>query len=152
MYINTQSNTINQGLKLSHWNVHGFYGKDDTNKDDEGEIVKFVKRNDIVFLSETHCSKDYMIDYEGYICHLYSRDVTCKINRYFGGLAILYKQELQNGLTILKQTYVKIIFGSSCVNAFSVDLWKKIILSATHIFHQLTLLFTKNASKTLGSK
>ena len=82
-------------LKLAHWNIQGLT----TEKLEDSSFIDQIKKHDIVILSETHLDNSQDIDITGYKCYKLCRSKTLKINRSFGGIAILYKSELQGGVT-----------------------------------------------------
>ena len=66
------------------------------------DFLDVLNGNDIILLSEVHCSSEDDISLPGYECFKLCRPVTSKINRYFGGIAIYYHKELKGGLKFLE--------------------------------------------------
>jgi len=85
-------------LNICHWNVEGLSGGE---KLSDHAFTELVKNNDIVCLSETHCGVNDIISKEGYNCFKLCRKITKRINRYFGGIAVLYKEHLKEGMKFL---------------------------------------------------
>ena len=89
-------------LKIGYWNVEGLGLAGDNPKTENPTFVNTVKEHDIMCLAETHCSNTQNIDIQGYKCFKLCRSMTKNSNRYYGGLAVLYKQDIQKGLKFLE--------------------------------------------------
>lgn len=88
-----------QGLDICFLNVGGLKSKNhDKTKDDI--FLKSISAHDIILLAETHMGYNDSVSIEGYhyfqVCRPVSRN-----NRYFGGIAILSKISIKNGVKIL---------------------------------------------------
>ena len=88
-----------QALDICFLNVGGLKSKNhDKTKDDI--FLKSIAAHDIILLAETHMGYSDSVLIEGYhyfqICRPISRN-----NRYFGGIAILYKSSIKDGVKIL---------------------------------------------------
>ena len=96
-------NMVQGTLKICYWNVEGLKLSDCCPKLEDEDFLNMVKCHDLIFLAETHCDKDQTIMIDGYSSFKICRPKDKKINRNFGGLAFLYKSELQDGIDIIKQ-------------------------------------------------
>ena len=88
-----------QALDICFLNVGGLKSKThDKTKDDI--FLKSIAAHDIILLAETHMGYSDSVLIEGYhyfqVCRPISRN-----NRYFGGIAILYKSSIKDGVKIL---------------------------------------------------
>ena len=72
-----------------------------TNKTSDDIFIKHIRNNDIICLSETHYGTDDDISFDGYSCFKLCRKKNKNVNRYFGGIAILYKTHLKEGIKFL---------------------------------------------------
>ena len=88
-------------VKFGFWNIEGLSLNNDSKLENQ-EFINTVKQHDIFALAETHIGEEDMISVEGYNCVKLCRAKNVKINRYFGGIAVLYKKELKNGLSFLE--------------------------------------------------
>lgn len=87
---------IIQGLDICFLNVGGLKSKNfDKTKDDI--FLKSISAHDIVLLAETHLGYTDSISIKGYHCFQVCRPIS-RNNRYFGGLAILTKVGIKNGV------------------------------------------------------
>jgi exonuclease III len=108
-------------LKMCHWNVEGLKVNNESNKLQDKEFIDQVKMNDIICLSETHCGEKDVIDIDGYHCFKLCRKVTKKINRYFGGIAVLYKKELKEGIQFLTHKNDDYVWKKLSKSYFGLD-------------------------------
>jgi exonuclease III len=94
---------INQNsLKIAYWNVEGLKLSSSDPKTEDPRFVSEIKKHDIICLAETHCSEEQYINVDGYRCFKICRSKAKRVNRYFGGIAILYKESLQAGVKFLE--------------------------------------------------
>ena len=80
------------------------------------------KRSWYFIIAETHIDVSSVIDIEGYDCVKFCRPKGKNKTRSFGGLAVLYKNELKEGISFIN------LFGWSYVDT-SLG-WIEIILCA----------------------
>ena len=88
-----------QGLNICFLNVGGLKSKThDKTKDDI--FLRSISAHDVILLAETHIGYNDHVSIEGYhffqVCRPISRN-----NRYFGGIAILSKSSIKDGVKIL---------------------------------------------------
>ena len=88
-------------IKFAYWNVQGLRISDNCRKIDDPRFINAVRKHDIICLAETHCEESDIITVEGYKCFQICRTKSKKINRCFGGIAILYKENLKDGIKFL---------------------------------------------------
>ena len=89
-------------ISICSWNVGGIISKS-YNKLNDSNFIKELSSYDIVFLSETHTGFDTRIDIEGFQHVQICRPISTN-NRYYGGLALLIRKTLRNGIKILKNS------------------------------------------------
>ena len=87
-------------LKIGYWNIYNVH-KDGVAKTEDDVVHKIIDYHDIFCLSELHCAEKDVPEIEGYGCYKVCRQKS-KINRYFGGLAVYYKQYLRAGIKFIK--------------------------------------------------
>lgn len=88
-------------LKMCFWNIGGLISKNQ-NKTLDPIFIKEIESFDLVFLAETHIGPDTCINKIGpFKFHLVCRKMTKSNRRFFGGLAILYKEGIKNHIKIL---------------------------------------------------
>ena len=93
-------------LRVLAWNVHGLVEKLSSsiriNKLENDDFLSIVKKHHIVALTETHLGdKDSKeITVQGYKTFYVCRKIS-KNNRFYGGILILVKEEILNGITII---------------------------------------------------
>ena len=86
------------------WNVGGLINKQ-FDKTTDPIFLKHIENFDLMFLVETHLGHEHNITKIGpFYCNLICRAKTKANNRYFGGLAILCKQEIRPYIKILKNS------------------------------------------------
>jgi exonuclease III len=85
-------------LKMSTWNIRGF----NKEKANDMRFKQILDNSDIIILCETHCSEGQTPNIEGFIARSLSRAHSPANNRTFGGITILYRQEIRGGLTFLE--------------------------------------------------
>ena len=88
-------------IRFAFWNIEGLRFTDDHPKTQDETFITLVKSNDIIGIAETHCGESDSISVEGYNCFKLSRPKSNKINRHFGGIAVMYKTELKEGIKFL---------------------------------------------------
>ena len=94
------SSVVSTLLTISHWNVEGLIRNGESKLKDRA-FVEHIVQNDIICLSETHCDEEDVIDLHGFNCFKLCRKANQKNKRHFGGIAILYKQSLKEGIKFL---------------------------------------------------
>ena len=75
---------------------------------EDDEFLKCLTGFDIVGLVETHCGPENGISIPGYRTFSLSRPKSKNANKYHGGIAILYKNELRSGIKHVKTNSVGI--------------------------------------------
>lgn len=90
-------NTTN--LKMCFWNIGGLKSKT-YNKTLDPLFINKISEHDIILLAETHVGYSDLICVPGYNYFPICRNISNN-RRYFGGLAILYKKSLKQGIKIL---------------------------------------------------
>ena len=93
---------FSKSIKICHWNVEGLRCNSDDPKLHDPEFLKEICNNDIICLSEIHCSFENDIDIDDFYCFKLCRSKTKKVNRHFGGVAIYYRKAYKNGIKFLE--------------------------------------------------
>ena len=86
-------------LSFCSWNVGGLISNDN-NKVQDSSFVNQIKDFDIVLLTETHVGYDTTVDIDNFLYYPFCRKKSSN-NRYFGGLGILIKRSIRNGVKFL---------------------------------------------------
>ena len=111
----------NSCLEILHWNCSGLNVHSDQSMLYDDDLISLVINHDIVLLSETHCRADDKVDIKGYNCFQSNRNVTKANNRNYGGIAILYKQELKKGIKFLENKSVDYVWIKLCKSFFGFE-------------------------------
>ena len=90
-----------RNLNFVYWNIHGLNLGKSNSKANDPDVIKQITNYDIVCLAETHCKPGEHLYIEGYCTYGVTRPVSKHVNRSFGGITLLYKQKLKNGVDIL---------------------------------------------------
>ena len=93
-------------LSLIYWNIDGARYKIDNgpsfNKLDEDDVASKLIANDIVCLVETHCSYADNLRLDGFCSAVQNiRPKSPGAPKFSGGIAILVKQKIRNGITFM---------------------------------------------------
>jgi exonuclease III len=89
------------------WNVHGLT----ESKKECSEFVNIIEQNDIVFLFETWANCHSNIDIDGYYSvNLYRKYQHRNAKRSSGGIALYIKENLKDGVTVVRQHYDSVIW------------------------------------------
>ena len=89
-------------IKMGFWNIEGLNVHSDDSKLNNVDFVNIVKQHDLFVLAETHIGEQDEVRVDGYGCMKICRPLNKHINRYFGGIAILYKIGLRAGIKFLE--------------------------------------------------
>ena len=80
-------------------------------KKGSNEFSNILCKHDIVFLYETWCDEESDIDISGYVTHnFYRKFKHRKARRSSGGVALLYKEEIKDGIEILANHHDSVIW------------------------------------------
>ena len=93
---------IQKLIKFGYWNIEGLNISSTLPKLDDPRLLNKIKEHDIFCIAETHCDERQNINIQGYKCVQVCRPKSKKINRCFGGIAVLYKENLQEGIRIIE--------------------------------------------------
>ena len=88
-------------LKVGYWNIKGLKNVENNLKTDEDDVINTICKHDLFCLSEIQCDNNDIQELKDYGCFKWSREKTRKINRFFGGLAIYYKQSIRSGIKFI---------------------------------------------------
>jgi hypothetical protein len=95
-------NPLPSSLSVASWNVNGLKGKE-INKDDDPDFRTLIRKHHIVCLSETHVGKDHNLKIEGFkTLETKARPVCKSNNKYYGGLILLVRDEILDGVTVIE--------------------------------------------------
>lgn len=95
----SNSERLRTNLSMCFWNVGGLKSKL-YDKTQDISFIKNISQHDIVFLAETHLGYCDTIHIEGFHYFPVCRPISSN-NRFFGGLAVLTKRHVRDGVKIL---------------------------------------------------
>ena len=107
-------------MKIGYWNIEGLNIASSTPKLEDPRVLNEVVKHDIFGFAETHCDDKQNISIEGYKCFKICRSKSKKINRCYGGIAILYKESLQLGFKFQDHKNNDYIWIRLCKNFFNL--------------------------------
>lgn len=94
-------------MSVAVWNCNGL----STDKRNDSEFCKLISKYDIVFLLESWTSADSDLEIDGYKVHnVYRKFQHRNARRSSGGIVILYRESIADGLSILKNHHDTIIW------------------------------------------
>ena len=99
-------NMVKRTLRLCCWNIQGIQNQQVGNKLNESEVASTFMRYDIICLLETHGDLDTNIDLKGYKSFAVCRPKFGKARKPSGGIAVLVKDEVNPGVSIIKSTHL----------------------------------------------
>ena len=88
-------------LLIGCWNINGYKCKG-LNKYSDPDFIKEITSKDIICLLETHCPFDKSISVNGYKTVILIRPRNKKTKKYSGGITILVKDSLKQGVKFLE--------------------------------------------------
>ena len=89
------------------WNIHGLTGE----KKENSEFVNILEKHDICFMFESWCDSSSNVDLNGYVSHNFYRKFRHrKARRNSGGIILYYKEDIQEGIQIIKNHFDTIIW------------------------------------------
>ena len=91
--------TKRSSLKIGAWNVNGVKTKD-IDKFNDKHFIDLIKNFDILGIVETHLIASLPSPLPNYKIHHFFRVQDKKAKRVFGGISILVKKSISNGVTI----------------------------------------------------
>ena len=99
----SQNIMLKRYINICHWNIEGLVTKNNINfnKLHSDKFIELAKNNDIICISETHIGEDENIHLNGFKCLKLCRKINKVNNRFYGGIAIFYKEELKSGIKFL---------------------------------------------------
>jgi hypothetical protein len=113
-----------KNLSIGFWNIDGLYeGASNlrTCKLDYKNVKENLNNFDIIGLVETHCGPDEIINLHGYKTFLNCREKNNRNNRYYGGISVLIKTELLQGVKLIKSTNSEIQWIKLLKSFFNVE-------------------------------
>ncbi|KAK3103091.1 hypothetical protein FSP39_016377 [Pinctada imbricata] len=90
-------------LNIGHWNIEGFKSGNES-KFNNLEFQAEIRSHDIIGLTETHAGPDDILAIEGYTAYSNSRKKHKKARKFSGGITILIKNEIVDGVEIIKSS------------------------------------------------
>ena len=108
-------------IKMGFWNIEGLNIHSEDSKLNDLDFVNVVKQHDIFALSETHIGEKDVVSIDGYGCMKICRPLNKQVNRYFGGLVILYKTDLKPGIKFLEHKNNDYIWAQISREYFGLD-------------------------------
>ena len=106
-------------VSICSWNVGGLFSKN-INKINDPDFLKELLPYDIIFLSETHTGYETKILIDGFQHFPICRPISSN-SRYYGGLALLIRNSIRNGIKILKNTSSEYQWVKLCKNFFHLE-------------------------------
>ena len=86
------------------------------------EFCDIINENDIIFLLESWTNSKSKLDFEGYrTINFYRKYQHRRARRSSGGVVLLYKEELKDGITIVKNRFDTLIWIKLDRNFFQVE-------------------------------
>ena len=129
-------NTVKRSLSIVHWNIQGIkHENSEILKTDESDVIQTFNGNDIIILSEIHCNADCEITLEGYTTHISCREKHPRAKRYSGGIAVLTKRSIKEGIKIIPSKSPDLIWIKICKNYFRLE--DDLFLGAIYISPQI---------------
>ena len=107
-------------IRISSWNVQGLVTRTH-NKLQCHSFVDSLKQHDIVGLVETHMKPDDSITIEGYSSYSKCRLKNKRAVKYTGGIAVVFKQKLRNGVKIIDMKDSEFLWVKLCKEFFKYD-------------------------------
>jgi exonuclease III len=93
-------------ISIGSWNVNGIIHCPDritrTFKTEEPDFINYVNKHHIVGLLETKVSASEKININGYTTEQVGRKISTN-GRYYGGICIAIKNNIVNGVSVLKE-------------------------------------------------
>lgn len=84
------------------WNCNGLSDE----KRESEELCNILRYDDIVFLLESGTSENSNLDFEGYtVYNFYGQFRHRRAKRSSGGLVLLYKEHLHDGIQVVRNSY-----------------------------------------------
>ena len=115
-------------MSLASWNVQGLKSKS-LDKCNCPTFMSEIRKHHIISIQETHCSPDTYIKIPGYQVHQMNRPKSG--NKKHGGIAILVKGTIKNGVQFLKPTSHNILWIQLKKEFFSMS--EDIFIGAIYI-------------------
>ena len=106
-------------LRVGYWNIKNVKFSDGSIKTEDKYVLDLIGKHDIMCLSEVQCGECDIPEIDGYTSFKLCRKINKKINRFFGGIVIYYKNDLRPGIQFLMNTsidYVWLKFNKSFFN------------------------------------
>ena len=116
-----KSNMLNMSsfVSICSWNVGGLFSRN-INKINDPDFLKELLPYDIIFLSETHTGYETRISIDGFQHFPICRPISSN-SRYYGGLALLIRNSIRNGIKIQKNTSSEYQWVKLCKNFFHLE-------------------------------
>ncbi len=90
-----------EGVQLCQWNIDGVMSSSIGNKLQDRNVVAVLQQQDIIGLTETHCSKSDNIQLEGYTTSIANRERHPNGRKDSGGVAVLIRNSLRHCTSIV---------------------------------------------------
>ncbi|MCG8429717.1 MAG: reverse transcriptase family protein [Candidatus Omnitrophica bacterium] len=124
LFSKNQANSYKKSnLKVAFWNIDGIFSRISGQricKLSFPDVASEIKKFDIVCLAETHCSASDILSFEGYSVYQSNRKAS-KNNKCYGGLAVLIKKGIREGIKILPATNTEIQWLKLSKTYFKLD-------------------------------
>ena len=92
------SQCLANNISIASWNINGMKNRY-MDKGNAPDFHKYISGQDIVCISETHVGEDYNLNVTGFHALSAKSRPICKSNsRYYGGMILLVREELRNGV------------------------------------------------------
>ncbi len=109
-----------RGLSVAAWNIHYLKSRDiEKTKDDD--FLQMIHNHDIICLSETHVGPDYYVSIPGYTPMKKCRQVCASNNNFYGGLLVLIRDEICDGVSEISVQSVNQIWLKLSKNYFGTE-------------------------------
>ena len=98
-------------LKIIHYNLEGSHSETHGNKLKNDDCIAALQGYDLIALTETHASKDTLLELPGYIIKTVVRPKSKRAKKYSGGIALAIKDSIINSVKVIEKSNQKGLFG-----------------------------------------
>jgi hypothetical protein len=139
---------MKRSIKMAFWNVEGLNQNSISPKVEASEFIELLNKHDVIGLAETHCDDNDYIQVEGFCTFKLCRPRSKKINRNFGGIAVLYRKEIEKGVTFLEHKNNDYVWIKMCKRFFGLE--EDIFCCFAYIPPQNSDFYNKRSQDTLS--
>ena len=94
------------GLKIFSWNINGLTAT----KFEDADLIEYLNKYDIIFMYESWLGKNDSFELNGYTTYnFYRKFQNRRANRRSGGVIVYIRNEIKEGIQVVKNQYDTII-------------------------------------------